>query len=215
MKHITNKRLTGRGGLRTLTPRLCSWVGSVGGPKACLPGSRGTAPHFHSLLTTPGRRWRQMLRAAKVFTKVTCSLASASLLLSLWLLLLSRALRRCRSSCRFFFSKRCCSRRCLFVTWKRRRWVSRLRKEVRGWQRQRAQLPSTRQNRENPPTRPNMMWFPLLLKFPFKCISPCWASKQNQSHSPHKLIQNDLKNISPGPTRDNPQTGHRTPSPAA
>ena len=63
----------------------------------------------------------QMLRAAKVFTKVTWVLTSASLLLlSLWLLLLSRALWRCLSSCRFFFSSRCCSRLCLFVTWKRR-----------------------------------------------------------------------------------------------
>ena len=47
-----------------------------------------------------------MLRAAKVFTKVTWALASASLLLlSLWPLL-SRALCRCLSSCRFFFSSR-------------------------------------------------------------------------------------------------------------
>ena len=56
-----------------------------------------------------------MLRAAKVFTKVTWALASASLLLlSLWLLL-SGALWRCLSSCRLFFSGRCCSRLCLFV----------------------------------------------------------------------------------------------------
>lgn len=62
----------------------------------------------------------QMFRAAKVFTKVTCVFMSASLLpVSLLPFLFSRALRRCLSSWRFFFSSRCCSRRCLFVTWNR------------------------------------------------------------------------------------------------
>lgn len=56
--------------------------------------------------------WSQMLRAAKVFTRVTCALVSVSL----GPLLLSRALCRCRSSWRFFFSSRCCSFLCLFVT---------------------------------------------------------------------------------------------------
>lgn len=48
-------------------------------------------------------------------------------------------------------------------------------------------------NRENPPNRPKVIYFPLLLKFTFKFISPHWASKQNQFHSPHKPIPNDLK----------------------
>lgn len=121
---------------------------------------------FHWLRAAPKRPESQMLRAAKVFTKVTCVLASASLrLLSLWPLRLSRALWRCLSSCRFFFSRRCCSRLCLLVTWKRR-----LRGELlaqgtqmlpaegscraNGYQGHR--LPLSK-NREKPPNRPEVV----------------------------------------------------------
>lgn len=89
---------------------------SVGTVRGHLAGTPVCSAH-----PSPLGAEHQMFRAAKVFTKVTCVFTSASLLLaSLWLFLLSRALWRCLSSCRFFFSSRCCSLRCLFVTWKRR-----------------------------------------------------------------------------------------------
>lgn len=43
MKHISNRRLAGEGGLRSLMPRLCSWVGS-GRSKACLPEAGAQHP---------------------------------------------------------------------------------------------------------------------------------------------------------------------------
>lgn len=120
-----------------------------------------------------------MLRAAKVFTKVTWAPASASLLLlSLWLLLLASALGRCRSSCRCCFSSRRCSLRCLLLTWKRRplgEQPARLTRaaacsrETRGWRMQRAQTASHWEQRKTH-WRPKLLCFPFSLKFTFKLI---------------------------------------------
>lgn len=108
----------------------------------------------------------QMFRAAKVFTKVTCVFTSASLLLaSLWLFLLSRALWRCLSSCRFFFSSRCCSLRCLFVTWKRRvgHWCC----ETMGYWALLARTEKTSLRDQN-----NFFFITVLLKYTLKCMFP-------------------------------------------
>lgn len=107
----TDKAKDKRGSLKEELLWACSWA---------LSGHLAGTPGLQCLSSTSQGPESQMLRAAKVFTKVTCVFTSASLLLtSLWLLLLSRALWRCLSSCRFFFSSRCCSLRCLFETWKR------------------------------------------------------------------------------------------------
>lgn len=134
-----------------------------------LPGEPATRRSFPFRSSRLPEGQSQMLRAAKVFTKVTCVFASASLrLLSLWPLLLSRALWRCLSSCRFFFSSRCCSRLCLLVTWKRRPCeLPALRTQVppgqgdtRGGQIQEVMGLLLSKNRENPPNTPEVMPFP-------------------------------------------------------
>lgn len=211
IKHITNKSLRKKeAAWRKLSQCVSSCESSVGCVSFCerwallgKPGTRHST--FRSLLTSPRGAGSQMLRAAKVFTKVTCVLASASLrLLSLWPLLLSRALWRCLSSCRFFFSRRCCSLLCLLVTWKRRQ-VScphgdPLPKADTGLtDRERGHTPPLSKNTENPPIRPELMYFPSLLKFPLKFLSPRWAGKWNQFHSPPHPIHSDLRNSNPGP----------------
>lgn len=71
-----------------LTRGLCG-LGSV----RRLPGQPDAHPPFSTHFSQLPTGLSQMLRAAKVFTKVTCALVSASLLLlSLWPLLLPRAL---------------------------------------------------------------------------------------------------------------------------
>lgn len=76
---------------------MCELVGECCGLSCCERTASGesllhSAPFSIRTLQLPEGQ-SQMLRAAKVFTKVTCVFASASLrLLSLWPLLLSRAL---------------------------------------------------------------------------------------------------------------------------